>query len=289
MKYTNKHNLPPALFKALTTSSYSNPAMFSATELIRPVQMSVLIKRNDNKIEVDASDNLWMLLGTAIHETIEKQEIDGHQSEVRLTHTFFHNASQECSVGGQVDEILPDDSLTDWKCTSVYSFLMGDKPDWMAQMNIYAELARRNGLSPPKLTINAVLRDWSAMKAGMESNYPKIPFISTDIPMWSSEKATAYIHDRLDVYLKNDKEGSESLSPCSTEEKWERPRKYAVMKKGGKRAIRLFDEEAEAHAHVHRLSEPKGALFVQLRGGEKVRCDRYCLAKTFCHQYAQER
>jgi hypothetical protein len=74
----------------------------------------------------------------------------------------------------------------------------------------------------------------------------------------------------------------DAIPPCSAEERWERPPKFAVMKTGLKRAVRLFDERETAE----RLdSESGNNHYVEHRKRESVKCRSFCLCCHFCNYY----
>jgi hypothetical protein len=75
---------------------------------------------------------------------------------------------------------------------------------------------------------------------------------------------------------------SDKLLPCTPEERWERPTRYALMKKGRKRAIKLYDTEEDANGAVKEKDH-----YVEYRKGESVRCENYCPVKEFCNQYKE--
>lgn len=72
------------------------------------------------------------------------------------------------------------------------------------------------------------------------------------------------------------------MPECSPEERRARPDIYAVLKPGGKRAVRLFESENEALA----FAENSGAgFYVQKRPGSSVRWEMYCPVSQFCEQW----
>jgi hypothetical protein len=101
------------------------------------------------------------------------------------------------------------------------------------------------------------------------------------VPLWSNEVAENFLFERVRLHLKA--EAGEDL-PCTPEERWERPTRFAVMKQGQKRAVRVFDTCGEAEGHV-----TKGGLYVEERPGSSVRCESYCRVSSFCPQYARMR
>jgi len=71
MQYTNKHNLPPAIMRAVQNELYVKEGHISATELIAPVQQTQLKWRYNDKVVVDVMDEIWALLGSATHAILE--------------------------------------------------------------------------------------------------------------------------------------------------------------------------------------------------------------------------
>jgi hypothetical protein len=85
-------------------------------------------------------------------------------------------------------------------------------------------------------------------------------------------------HQRCVLLADND------IPPCTPEERWEKPPKFAVMKNGMKRAVRLFDRQEDADL----LTETKGENhFVEYRQGESIRCRSFCLCRKFCNFYRE--
>ena len=62
----------------------------------------------------------------------------------------------------------------------------------------------------------------------------------------------------------------------------------AVKKEGRKTAIRVYDTEAEATAHLGEL-DAKEKAFIEIRKGEPVRCTgNFCGVAAWCSQYQKE-
>ena len=73
------------------------------------------------------------------------------------------------------------------------------------------------------------------------------------------------------------------MSQCTSAEMWEKPTKYAVMKKNRKRAIKLHDDLDEATAMAESLGQDH---FVETRVGELTRCKGdWCGVSAFCTQW----
>lgn len=274
--FTNRHNIDPAIAKAITSDPfYGTPdSDISVTELIGPPQIAALRQQHQHEIQEDVSERLWALLGSAAHEVLKA----GADELSEFPEERLYCEVDGWKIGGKADLYRPDQGqLVDYKVTSVYSFLLGDKPDWAAQLNFYAHIWRENGFLVNRLTIAAILRDWMRSKAG--DDYPPVPFMQVDVPLWepkvTARRMLIAVHDHKAARAGQPR-------PCTPEERWERPTKYAVMKRGQKRAVKLFDSEADALA----LIEAKRPLpmYLEERPGESVRCASYCPVREWCEQ-----
>ncbi len=152
------------------------------------------------------------------------------------------------------------------------------KPEWEQQLNIYAALAAANGFKITKLQIVAILRDWSKLRAARELDYPQVGVVVREVPVWSPGRQAGYLSERVLLHQKARTLSDDDLPLCTEEERWRKPDKYAVKKKGGKRALRLFDtrDEATDFAILNSGTE------IEHRPGEDTRCLHYCAVKEFC-------
>lgn len=284
MIYTNNYNIPEGIAKAIIFDAYKKEGRFSVTELVKPPQMRVLESRYASEISVDVSDGLWRLLGQAVHYVLEHGDHVNSLSEERLGITV-----NGVKVTGRIDLYSgTEKKVIDYKITSVWSFMFGSKPEWEAQLNLYRLLYEEAGFPVRSLEIHAILRDWHQSKINGDG-YPEIPFKQVTVRMWDKEHIWDYLTERVNLHLQAEKLTDEQLPECSTQEKWERQGKIALMKKGRKIAVRLFDEmdfATEALNSAQRIG--KGTFYLQERQGERVRCERYCNVKNFCYQYRKE-
>ena len=79
---------------------------------------------------------------------------------------------------------------------------------------------------------------------------------------------------------------------CSDKERWAKEDKWAVIKKGNKKAFRVFDNQQDAEDLVYDLSDKidvdvhKRNHDIEFRKGEYTRCkSNYCAVADFCSQY----
>ncbi len=272
MILTNIHNLPSGIFNAVVnTIQEPQPDVLRVTELINPVICKDLAVQNWETITADASEFLWSLLGTAVHGILANNENE-ILIEERVT-TFVGDTK----ISGQVDRFdKTTNAIEDYKCTSVWSYLYGTKPEWIAQLNMYRFLLERVGFRAKTLTINAILRDWMMSKS-VQADYPNIPFVSINIPIWSDEKIREYINMRIDIHNRDP-------LPCNVTERWQRPSTFAVMKEGRKSAVRVKDTQEEAQDYLDtevKAVDQKKCQVVE-RIGEPLKCKSYCLVRDVC-------
>jgi hypothetical protein len=276
--WTNKFNLPETIFNAIKYDPYVKTGTYSITQLIKAPQILQLERRYDHLIERDVSDGLWMLLGSAVHYVLEKGKSDNVLKEELLKMEIGG-----IRVSGRPDLYTSTGSVEDYKITSVWAFILGDKPDWEAQINLYAHLYRHYGFPVKKGYINAILRDWTQGRSG-DDDYPPCPFIVKEIPIWPEEKTDMYINQQVSSHFKSESLQDADLPKCIESDKWTRPTRYALKKKGLKRAVRVFDTLKEAEDYQSGIS----GLEMEVRKGEDVRCERFCDCKPFCCQYKEE-
>lgn len=274
MKITNQFNLPDSIVNAITFNMRPPSSdRISVTDLISPPKIRRLKIEHYNELTEDASDRLWALLGKAVHYVLETGAQKESETETRL----------EAEMDGMrivgISDMLHGTELSDYKITSVFSFLLGVKKEWENQLNVYAWLWRQRGKPIDSLKIYAILRDWQQSKALVDANYPRIAFHAVCVPLWPIDGQERYIRARLEAH--------KALNPlCSDEERWYRGEKWAVYKKGNKTAFKLFDNKEQAEALI-KTDEKKYEL--QYRNGKYQRCESYCQVSEFCPQWQKEK
>jgi len=278
-------NIPDGIYqRVLANIQKPNPDILRVSELINPPLIKHLTLKHWDELRPLASDFLWSLLGSAIHAELAK-EAEGVLVEKRITQDVFG-----VTLSGQVDRFeLKTSTIADYKCTSVWSILLGLKPEWQAQLNVYKFLLESQRYSVEKLRIHAILRDWQVGKS-MQKNYPAIPFMTLDVPMWDTERTAAYIRMRINIQNAN-------IRPCTMKERWQDLPCFAIMKKGQKKAAKASykDENGEksliktrSYAEVLMADIKKPNLYIEERPSVAKRCKNYCLVRDFC-PYNQEK
>ena len=148
MNYTNKQNLPEALYQSLSKDPYKKVGEFTASELPTPAQIWVLRKRYKDKIVIDVSDLIYPLIGNNTHYILERAGVENALTEERLFTTVGL-----WNISGKLDFYYADKTLWDYKVTSMWVLIDGVKPDWEAQCNINALLLKENGFTTDKIKI----------------------------------------------------------------------------------------------------------------------------------------
>ena len=275
---TNKHDLPSEIVSALTRDRYKGASSesgtsYSVTQLIAPVQQTILKQRYPEEDNEDVIDNLWSMFGSIAHQLLEEHGNEG-ETEQRLYAKVIDK-----TISGGIDN-LKDGIITDYKVTACWKIQKGDFYEWEKQLNSYAFLCQQNGLAVNSIRIIAILRDWSAPN-GYQPDYPKAPIQIINIKLWSKKEQEAYLKHRVSLLMENTTKSDKELTPCNSEEMWANPDKWAIIKEGAKRATKVCDSKEEALAFV---LDKKDYSVVQ-RTGDRRRCAKYCVVKNRCHQY----
>ena len=281
MKLTNKHNLPQTFVNVIKRPTYSKgKAHLSATELINSPQIVQLKHRHWDDIEVDASEMVWSLFGSAVHGILEHGKDKNHivEERIHLTHDGWH-------LSGAIDlqEVDEDGiNIKDYKVTGAWA-VRNEKQEWHDQLNIYAWMVEKvKGVSIKSLQIVAIIRDWSSREASLKEDYPQAPIVTIDIPIWPMQQREDFVNERLHMhaaaYFESDSGGD--LPECTSEQMWEKQTTYAVKKEGGVRAKSVHATREEAEAVL-----PSKGYLIEVREGERTRCEKFCDVSDFCKQY----
>lgn len=279
MRITNKMNLPAAFVNAVNVRRHNEPHCFSATTLNKGAKEIILTDRHFDEIEIDAADQVWAVLGTAVHSIMEAQKDENFHEEK------FKVAVGDSFVTGQVDSYdMEHATIFDWKTASVWKIQFADFSDWRAQGMTYAWLLKKSGLDVKKCVFVAMLKDHSKTKAKTDASYPQLPvyryeFNVTEEALAETEKRIiAKVAEIENAY----KLGDDDIEPCSADERWADNEKWAVMKNGRKTAIKLFENTADADAMA---GEMGNAYYVEHRPAISRKCGDYCACKEWCSFY----
>lgn len=287
--YTNKFGAPEALFNALTHDDYDSGGSYvTASGISLPPRIRILRREHNHEMIEDVSERLWILFGKMAHRVIELAK----SNDIREHRVFAEMAGVK--VSAQLDNLFLSyvkSILSDYKLTSVYAVKDDVKPDWEAQLNTTAYLLLLSEYKvhdDMRLEIVAMLRDWRFGES-LKGQYPPAQLKIVEVVNWGWGKQQQYILDRIALY--KDAESSYKLNgalpSCTDNERWAKPTKFAVMKKGNKQAcrggVKNTRPEAEAFINGHK---DEAKLWIEERPGSFTRCERYCDCLPWCSQSA---
>jgi hypothetical protein len=274
---TNNYGLPAPLYKALIPDRRQKVlGRIGATDLIDAPLRRILQMKYFSDMQEDASENLWSLLGKAIHYVVEQS---GHVDTSELKEEWKHESGATLvTIGDYYDNKV----LTDWKITSVWSFLLGTKEEWINQLNVVRYIYGKVGIPVEKMQVYAILRDHMKTKI-YDAGYPQVAFQQIDIPMLPEDKLEEYVTERVRLHLEAEKclEDISKIPQCSPKERWQRETTYAVKKKDQKKAVRVFPTEQEAADYISNTLKRDG-LSIETRIGADIKCATYCNVNSFC-------
>ena len=278
MKVLNSMGLPQAFVDAVSVERHNEKGCYSATTILHGACETILQERHYDEIEVDASDSIWAVFGSAVHSIFEKQNT-GTEKEAFYSFPVSHS-----KVTGRVDSYDPQTKiLHDFKSCSSWKIIYQDFDDWYKQGMIYAWLMKKNGVEVKRCEFIALMKDHSKSKAKVDPNYPQLPtyiyrFDVTETGLAEIEK---FIFDKVAELEKAELLADEELPPCTKEERWATEDKWAIMKAGRKTALKVCSSEEEAKS----LMETMGGTDIEYRQGESKKCSDYCTVCQFCPFY----
>jgi hypothetical protein len=149
---------------------------------------------------------------------------------------------------------------------------------------IYAWLLRKNGFAVNKCRFIALLKDHSKTEAARDYQYPKNPVFvyEFDVTFVNFMKIDAFVRNKVREYSQSLELPDDAIHPCTPDERWDKPTKYAVKKEGQKKAVRVLDDKEAADSMAAELGKNH---FVEKRPGESTKCMSYCLCCDFCNYY----
>ncbi len=283
MKINNKLNLPQPFVDAVTKEYEYKEKQYSVTTILKDVREILLTRRHHNEIEQDVADMIWLILGTATHSILENsQEAD---TEFKEEH-FVEEVQNGYKLSGQADLYNAEEKMvTDYKTCSVWKVIYDDWEDYKKQLLMYAWAFKKMGFEVEKGQIVAIIKDHSKTKAKVDSSYPQYPVYKKVFNFSEQEfkEIEEFIKDKFTQIEKYEKTADDQLPLCTEESRWNDGDKYAVKKKGNKRALRVYDTLKEAEEHL----KQDDSLELEIRKGEDKKCLEYCSCCEFCSYWKE--
>ena len=261
------NGLPEPLYKAICkiNGKYSpGESDITVTQLIDSPYIRLLRQEHAHELVEKATECIWRFFGSLTHQILQEYEGANSFNEERLYVKIGGKL-----VGGQFDSYDYDSKiLSDYKFTKNYAIKNGAKEEWVAQLNCLRFILVKNGFAVEKLRLDAILRDSVAARG-------EVDFKSIDIPMWTLEEAERYLHERIIIHYRTPL----IIPPCTDKERWYMPGKVALMKKGRKTAVTLYDT---AHEAENAITGKGKEYYIENRPGVNRRCEAFCNVSRWC-------
>lgn len=288
MKITNKYNLPQALVDLIKNSQFGHAEKcYSATTILNPTRFIILNRRHNDEIEIDASNCVNQILGTATHNLIEKFDKTGF-AEIYLKEEIRDDyfLTGKCDLYDEVNF-----ALVDYKTANVWKIKFSDFDDWRRQGLIYAWLLIKKGHYVERIRFHALLKDWTAREkrlADMKGEfYPESQVYTYELKITSTDliEIEKFIRSKFDELIEAEKLSDDDLLDCGKKDTWYTGDKFAVYGSNKNKAMRVFDTYEEANDYLNN----KGGIEIVARKGEYRKCQDYCECCKFCKYYKERK
>mgnify|MGYP003866293879 CR=1 FL=1 len=282
MKITNKKKLPKPLVRSVEREYKYKKDRYSVSSLLNGSTETILKRRHYDEIEKDVSELVWAIFGNSVHKLIEHHTQDSKDlSEYKLEYNI-----DGVTISGIIDYYsFKDKEIIDYKSSSVWKVVHKDYESWKNQLYIYAYLMNKLGFEVKSVKNIVFLKDHSKGKAKFDKKYPQTPLkvLRFDFNDKVKEDIEKLIKVKIKAIRQAEKTPDKDLPPCSEKERWYTGDKYAVMKKGKKRAVKLYTDKKQAY----KRAQEDDSYYVQERPGINKKCEEYCDVKEFCPFYKQ--
>lgn len=283
MRITNKLGLPQPLVSAVEREHEYTPKRYSVTSILKGIREAILQRRHDKELEQDVADMIWLVFGSAVHSILENAEEAPTQLKENWVSADLPNGYTLSGIFDLYDDATG--TVTDWKTATVWKVIYDEWDDYRTQTLAYCWILRQIGFNAHRGEIVAMLKDHSKTKAEVDPSYPQFPVfrVAWDFSDVEIDNFGEFLVERFKEIERCEALPDDELPLCTPEERWAKPDKWAVKKKGNKKAQKLFDDEGEAIAYAE-LQE-KGSKYqfeVEHRPGEDTKCLKYCSVCDFC-------
>lgn len=223
MKIIDSNNTPEEVLILLKHDDYDYEAAkdtLTATTFNKSVQEIVLIERHYDEIEIEASDCLWRVLGSAVHKLLEDALNKAKLPEFVQTEERLYGEILGQQISSRFD-LVRNNYMCDYKVTSAWTRVFGSRDkEWVRQESInrylYNKVYKRVLNDKSKLIV--LYRDWSAKNVG--GKYPERPFESIELDLMSIEETEMFLEGKVRDIKEARELKDSSLPKCTDEERW---------------------------------------------------------------------
>lgn len=290
MPITNNLNLPQPFVDAVTDDYRYKDKRYSVTSVLKGTCEAILQRRHQDEVVTDVADKVWLIFGKAVHSILENSNETPEQLKENWLAVDMPNGY---TLSGIFD--LYDDktgTVTDYKTASVWKAVYDEWEDYRKQLLIYCWMLQQIGFDAKRGQIVAMLKDHSKSKAKFDKSYPQYPVVIKEWEFTEEEfvEVEKWLNQKFrEIEWYEDLEDSK-LECCTPEERWAKPTKWAVMKKGRKSAVRLYEVKGDAYQRAagenrNTKGEP---YYVEERPGTDTKCTEYCSVCEFCPYWREK-
>lgn len=280
MTLTNVMGLPESIVRLCEVAPHNKPNSVSITTLLKGTREIILERRHWDEMTVDVSDRIWAIYGQIAHKLLE------HETENTVAEEYLSAEIDGYKVTGRMDLYnLESHVIDDYKTASVWKIIKRDFEDWKLQGIGYGWLLYKNGFDAKRAQFTAILKDHKKSEAKYDRNYPQKPVYVVSFPITPADiyDFERFVTAKIAELKRCENLPDDELPICSAKERWEREAKWAVMKEGNKRAVKLCFTKDEAERFTE--SKPRDTLYIEERKGESIKCMEYCSCNSFCSYY----
>lgn len=284
MKITNNYNLPQAYYDYVVAHSgrHVPKGIISVTQLLKGTKELILEDRfiDTEEVQRDCSEAVYTLFGSLTHKLLE----EAPNSENCIREETFQTTVDGVVIQGTADSYDPQNqTLLDWKTATVWKVINKDYENYFWQLKIYAFLMKRAGIPVKHAKLCFYLKDFSLQQAKITKDYPSIGIQTVDLEISDADLFEAELFVRQKIReIKNNWDKTESeIEPCTMEQRFQEPTKWACMKKGNKRAQKVFENESDCDEMV----KTNPAFYKEERPSVPKKCVDYCNYNCKCSFY----
>ncbi len=205
---TNKMNLNKLFYNWLVRKPYKPiKNRIPVTGFDKPLREFILEREHWDKLDKDATDFYWAVMGQAVHSSLEKVEVNGIEKELKIVLEI-----DEFTIVGKID-LIQEKMIKDHKTTSMKKLQsLADKKKWQQQASIYRWMyfTRYDIKLKDYAIINILLKDW-------DKKVFASPIHEVKVHLWSMEKTELFIMTRLNEMRQY---SIDKLPECSVDDNW---------------------------------------------------------------------
>jgi len=262
----------------------------SVTELLDSPRIVYLKNKFRSQIvKPDLNNLIPSLVGMGLHDGLQRylkdeSRVSGSWKVERKLLTVIDGIR----VAGRFDALHNNETLYDIKVTTAWKFMKKDYEDWEKQLNAYAYMLLKDGITIKSLKIMGIVSDWQ-WKEVSNIMYPQSRIQILEMKKWSLREMEEFMRSRVKVF--STLKSLTGLPLCTTTERWAGAPAYKLYRtNSAKRATKLFPSRCRAEAYLDAClsRDPdkwKDGYIKKTAATPWKRCEGYCDVKDFCDQY----